>query len=108
MLVFEWGNLLRGTSSHPMSDVRQVAKLLGELPLDNPGKAAAEAAAWLESIELESGFSAAHRLQVVAMIDDAAHASLARVMLDYAVRPDTVAAGLDRWRILSEFYEKLA
>ena len=109
MLVFEWGNKQRGTSHHPMSDAREAARLLEDLPVANPAKAVAEAAAWLESIELETGFTVAHRLRIVGMIDEAANRSLKQLTLDYVGARAGVAAGrADSWRALTEYLEKLA
>ena len=130
MLGLDWISRLRGKSGHPMSDVRTAAKLLQELPLAMPLKVIGETAAWLESVEHETSFTLAHRLRIVAMIDEAAHASLAQLTLEYVeVRAGSAlseartsrqrftfdqsdagaaAQSADCWPVLVDYLEKLS
>src|SRR5690349_2404464 len=85
MLGIQWaGRLGAKTAQHPLSDTAQAAKLLRELPFEQPAKVVAEAAALLESAETETSFSRAHRLQLVSMIDEAARASVDELTLTCA------------------------
>lgn len=108
MLGFDWGSWRRANAGHPMSEGRDVAKLLEDLPLATPGKAVAEAAAWLESVELEPTFTLAHRLRVVAMIDEAVRASVQQVRRDYVgAGAGDSADGVACWRLLCDYLDKL-
>ena len=100
---------LRGKSAHPLADASHAAKLLQELPHDNPAQAIVEAAALLESLEGATDFDAANRLNVIAMIDEAAHKSVGELTLGYIGASPRMASGrLQDWRVLSDYLERLS
>lgn len=109
MTVLEWTRkLVEKPSAHPMASTGSAAELLEELPLNDPAKAIAECAAWLESIELETSFSLAHQLDLVAMIDEAGRSSVHELVLTYiGARPGTPARMQD-WRALMDYLERLS
>ena len=58
-------------SSHPMNSPADAARLLAELPLDEPLKAVEEVAAWLESLAQATSSGTESRLKVISMVDEA-------------------------------------
>jgi hypothetical protein len=97
-----------GKSSHPLGDSARVAQVLEDLPRDNAPQLLGEASALLDSIE-DARFDAAHRLNVVSMIDEAAHAAVDELTLLYiGAIPRGAAGRLQDWRALSDYVEKLS
>ena len=107
MFGLQWGERFSRKSTHPMADAAAAAQLIRDLPVDNPGTALAEAAAWLESIEPES-FTPNHRLNLVSRIDEAVLGSVEALTLTYlGARPGVSGQGAD-WRILTEYLDRLS
>ena len=109
MLGIQWAEKLGAKASrHPMSDPAAAAKLLQELPFENPAKAVAEAAAWLESVEAETSFGRAHRVQLVSLIDQAARASVDELALAYAGVGHRAPGQSADWRALTGYLDRLS
>ena len=99
---------LLGKSSHPLADTARAAKVIDELPQDNAVERLLEAAVLLESLEGEARLDPTHRVNVVAMIDEAAHEAVEELTLGYIGAISGMPAGrLQDWRTLSDFLEKL-
>ncbi|HYC47144.1 MAG TPA: hypothetical protein VED01_16850 [Burkholderiales bacterium] len=104
----KWSEGRQPKAAHPMSTQAEAARLLKELPYENPAKAVLEASAWLESAESEPMFSAAHRLMLVSMIDDATHASAEELTLAYVGARTGLPAQPGDWRALMDYLDRLA
>jgi len=96
-------------SSHPMNSPAEAARLLAELPLDEPIKAVEEVAAWLESLASATSFSTASRLKVISMVDEAGQPCAELLLAEYLEGEARGAAGrFKQWQVLSDFWERLA
>ncbi len=96
-------------SSHPMNSPAEAAKLLHELPLDEPLKAVEEVSAWLESLASATSFSTDSRLKVISMVDEAGQPCAELLMTEYLADEAKRAAGRFRqWQALVDFWERLA
>jgi len=71
-----------GRPDHPMADRKQARKLLDELPPQDL-KALEELAHWQESVAGADGFKPEERVQVLAMLEEAAQPRLKKVARDY-------------------------
>jgi len=96
-------------SSHPMNSPAEAARLLQELPLDEPLKAVEEVAAWLESLANATSFSTDSRLKVISMVDEAGQPCVDLLMGEYLAGEARRAPGRFRqWQVLMDFWERLA
>jgi len=108
--MFDWLQQTIGQrSSHPMNSPAEAARLLGELPLDEPLKSVEEVAAWLESLAQATSFNTESRLKVISMVDEAGQPCAELLMAEYLAGEATRAAGRFRqWQALMDFWERLA
>lgn len=96
-------------SSHPMNSPAEAARLLQELPLDEPLKAVEEVGAWLESLASATSFSTESRLKVISMVDEAGQPCVDLLMAEYLAGEAKRAPGRFRqWQALMDFWERLA
>ena len=96
-------------SGHPMNSPAEAARLLAELPLDDPMKAVEEVAAWLESLAQATSSSTESRLKVISMVDEAGHPCAEMLMSEYLEGEAKHAPGRFRqWQALMDFWERLA
>jgi plasmid maintenance system antidote protein VapI len=96
-------------SSHPMNSPAEAARLLTELPLDEPLKAVEEVAAWLESLASATSFGTESRLKVISMVDEAGQPCAELLMADYLAGEAKHAPGrFKQWQVLMDFWERLA
>jgi len=96
-------------SSHPMNSPAEAARLLQELPLDEPLKAVEEVAAWLESLASATSFSTESRLKVISMVDEAGQPCVDLLMAEFLAGEARRAPGRFRqWQALTDFWERLA
>jgi hypothetical protein len=108
--MFDWLQQTIGQrSSHPMNSPAEAARLLGELPLDEPLKAVEEVAAWLESLAQATSFNTGSRLKVISMVDEAGQPCAELLMAEYLAGEARREAGRFRqWQALMDFWERLA
>lgn len=96
-------------SSHPMNSPAEAARLLAELPLDDPLKSVEEVAAWLESLAQATSSSTESRLKVISMVDEAGQPCAEMLMTEYLEGEAKHAPGRFRqWQALMDFWERLA
>lgn len=96
-------------SSHPMNSPAEAAKLLSELPREEPLKAVEEVAAWLESLASATSFSTDSRLKVISKLDEAGQPCAEMLMSEYLAGEAKREAGRFRqWQVLMDFWERLA
>jgi hypothetical protein len=96
-------------SSHPMNSPAEAARLLAELPLDEPLKAVEEVAAWLESLAQATSFGTESRLKVISMVDEAGQPCAELLMAEYLAGEAKHAPDrFKQWQVLMDFWERLA
>jgi plasmid maintenance system antidote protein VapI len=96
-------------SSHPMNSPAEAARLLTELPLDEPLKAVEEVAAWLESLAHATSFGTESRLKVISMVDEAGQPCAELLMTEYLAGEAKHSPGrFKQWQVLMDFWERLA
>lgn len=81
--VANLGGLFAQKADHPLADLRELRKVLSEIPKDNAFKALDELAGWLESLAGVDGFPADRRYEVVLQLDEAAQPHLKRLAREY-------------------------
>ncbi len=108
--MFDWLQQTIGQrSSHPMNSPAEAARLLSELPLDEPLKAVEEVSAWLESLASATSFGTDSRLKVISMVDEAGQPCAELLMTEYLAGEARRAADRFRqWQALMDFWERLA
>src|SRR4051812_49378115 len=96
-------------SAHPLADPAHVAQMLEELSTQGPSERLAEASALIDSLEAEAAFGAEHRIAILLLIDEAAHAAVNELSVAYVgAHPRMQAARLQDWRTLSDYLERLS
>lgn len=81
--VANLGGLFAQKTDHPLADLRELKKVLSEIPKDNAFKALDELAGWLESLAGVDDFPADRRYEVVQQLDEAAQPHLKRLSREY-------------------------
>ncbi len=96
-------------TGHAMNSPAEAARLLAELPLDEPLKAVEEVAAWLESLAQATSSSTGSRLKVISMVDEAGQPCAEMLMTNYLAGEARRAAGrFQEWQALMDFWERLS
>ena len=72
---------------HPMAELKDAKRLLGEVPSGDAFKAVEELTHWLESAREAEGFKPEYRAQLVQLIDDAAQVHVRKLQRDYIGNP---------------------
>ena len=107
--MFDWLQKMKQRGGHPMQNPAEAAKLLAELPRDEPLKATEEVTAWLESLARSTQFGTAPRLRVISMVDEAGQPAAAALTSDYIAAEKAQRADRFRqWQVLMNFWEKVA
>ena len=68
---------------HPMAEIKEARKMIGEIPGNDPIKAIDELFHWLESVRGVEGFKPDYRATLVQMIDDAAQIHARKLAREY-------------------------
>src|SRR5262245_55384880 len=104
--MVDWLNLgQRG--GHPMLNPAEAAKLLAQIPRDDPLRATEEITAWLESLSRATRFGTGQRLRVVSMVDEAGQPAAEALMAQYLAAEDSQKADrYRRWQILVRSEER--
>jgi hypothetical protein len=68
---------------HPLQNSRELARVLAELPSEQPYKALDEIVGWLESMQGADGLAADELFEIVSQLDDAAQPFAKRLSSDY-------------------------
>lgn len=94
---------------HPMADLKQARKLLGELPTNDAFKCADELTHWLQSVMAEEGFKPEYRAQLVQLLDETAQIHLRKLARDYMVSPRLAKFQEIRlWTAIYEYWRRAA
>lgn len=94
---------------HPMADIKEARKILGELPANDAFKCADELSHWLESVMAEEGFKPEYRAQLVQLLDETAQIHLRKLGRDYIVSPRLAKFQEIRlWKAIYEYWRRAA
>ena len=94
---------------HPMADIKEARKILGELPTTDAFKCADELTHWLESVMAEEGFKPEYRAQLVQLLDETALLHLRKLARDYMVSPRLAKFQEIRlWKAIYEYWRQAA
>jgi hypothetical protein len=94
---------------HPMADIKEARKILGELPTTDAFKCADELTHWLESVMAEEGFKPEYRAQLVQLLDETAQLHLRKLARDYLVSPRLAKFQEIRlWKAIYEYWRQAA
>src|SRR5262245_41772032 len=107
--MFDWLPKIGQRGGHPMLNPADAAKLLEQLPSDDPLKAIEEVTAWLESLARATRFGTGQRLRVISMVDEAGQPAATSLRAEYLAGESSQKADrFRRWQVLVNFWEKLA
>lgn len=96
-------------SDHPMAELKEARRLLGEVPSGDAFKAVEELTHWLESVGTAEGFKPDYRVQLVQMIDDAAQLPIRKLQRDYVGNPRLSKFQEQRlWSAIHEYWNRSA
>ncbi len=94
---------------HPMADIKEARKILGELPANDAFKCADELSHWLASVMAEEGFKPEYRAQLVQLLDETAQISLRKLGRDYLASPRLAKFQEIRlWKAIHEYWRQAA
>ena len=94
---------------HPMADIKEARKILGELPTNDAFKCADELSHWLASVMAEEGFKAEYRAQLIQLLDEAAQTQLRKLARDYMASPRLAKFQEIRlWKAIYEYWRQAA
>lgn len=80
-------NFFSSRPDHPLGDVKELKKVVNELPLDNAFKAVDEIYGWFESLRQTDDFRIDHFFDVIRQLDEAAQPHIRRLSRDYLHAP---------------------
>lgn len=107
--MFDWLQKIAQRGGHPMLHTAEAARLLADLPRDDPLKVTEEVTAWLESLARATRFGTGQRLRVISMVDEAGQPAAEALTADYLAAENAQRADRFRqWQILMNFWEKVA
>jgi len=99
----------RKKPDHPMADIKEARKILGELPTNDAFKCADELTHWLESVMAEEGFKPEYRAQLVQLLDETAQIHLRKLGRDYMASPRLAKFQEMRlWKAIYEYWRQAA
>ena len=94
---------------HPMADIKEARKILGELPANDAYTCADELAHWLESVMAEEGYKPEYRAQLVQMLDETAQVHIRKLARDYIASPRLTKLQETRlWKAIYEYWRQVA
>jgi hypothetical protein len=68
--MFSLHDIFDGKPDHPMLDLKEVRRLLAELPTDDPFKELEEIASWLDSVKAAPGYLPDVRTEIIKLLDE--------------------------------------
>lgn len=108
-MVLDWLKNLDDKPDHPMYNLEEAGKLLGELPRNNPAKALEEVTSWLTSVKDTQGFRVDIRVAVVKLLDETGQPFQAEILRDYLSKPNLQNfQGLRQWQMVFGFHQQMA
>ena len=101
-------NLFSSRPDHPLGDVKELKRVLADLPLD-AFKAVDEIYGWFESLRLADDFRLDQLFDVVSRLDEAAQHALRRLTRDYLQAP-TLSKSDERklWTICFNYWGEVS
>ena len=97
-------NLFSSRPDHPLAEVKELRRVIGELPLDHPYKAVDEVHGWFESLLVATDFRADLLFGVVRQLDEAAQPFLRRLARDCLQVQGVLQARRDEQRMATLLY----
>lgn len=98
-----------GKPDHPMADIKEARKIIGEVPGNDSLKAIDELFHWLESVRAIEGFKPEYRVELIQLIDDAAQVHARKLARDYLSAPRLSKFQEGRlWGAIYEFWRQSA
>lgn len=99
-------------ADHPMADLREARKLIGEVPQADALKALGELADWTASVAGTEGFKPADRLEIYRLLEDAAQPGARKLTRDFLtvvgvgpIQESRLAGTVERfWSAASDAY----
>lgn len=76
-----------GKSDHPMADLKEARRLLGELPANDALRALDEINHWFESVRADQEFRPGHRAALALLLDEAAQTPVRKLGREYLFTP---------------------
>ncbi|MDD2929986.1 MAG: hypothetical protein PHY50_09230 [Sideroxydans sp.] len=102
-------NLFGGKPDHPLYDLDETKRLIGELPKDEPRKALEDITFWLESIKEAPGFTPELRSDVIMRVDITGQILQTELLHRYLEAPHLRDfQGLHLWKCIHAFAQALA
>jgi hypothetical protein len=94
-----------GKSDHPMADLKEARRLLGELPASDAASALDEINHWFESVRADQDFRPAHRVALALMLDEAAQTPVRKLGREYLFTPRLSKPQENRlWSLIHGFW----
>ena len=93
---------------HPMVDIKEARKILGELPTNDAFKCVDEVTHWLESAMAEQEFKLEYRAQLVQLLDETAQTHVRKLARDYMAASPRLAKHqeLRLWTAIYAFWRQ--
>ncbi len=94
---------------HPMVDIKEARRILGELPTNDAFKCVDELTHWLASVVAEEGFKPEYRAQLIQLLDETAQTHVRKLARDYMVSPRLARYQEIRlWTAIHEYWRQAA
>ncbi|MGB8436661.1 MAG: hypothetical protein WCE38_20630 [Burkholderiales bacterium] len=94
-----------GKSDHPMADLKEARRLLGELPANDAAGALDEINHWFESVRADQDFRPAHRAALALMLDETAQTPVRKLGREYLFTPRLSKPQENRlWSVIHGFW----
>jgi len=94
---------------HPLFDLDETRRLIGELPQDDPRKALEDITFWLDSIKDAKGYTPEMRAAIIMRVDETAQTLHAELLHRYLEAPHLMDfQGLHQWEGMHAFSQVLA
>ena len=101
--------LFSSRPDHPLGEVRELKRVLAELPLDNAFKADDEIYGWFESLQLADDFRTAQLFDVLRQLDEAAQPHVRRLSRDYLLSARLAKSDERRmWTVCYNYWGEVA
>ena len=98
-----------GKPDHPMADIKEARRILGDVPAADAVKALDELSHWFESVRTTEGFKPEYRAQLVQLIDETAQVHARKLARDYLSTPRLSKFQEGRlWGAIHEFWRQAA
>ncbi len=94
---------------HPMADIKEARKIIGEIPGHDSLKAIDELFHWLESVRTVDGFKPEYRVELIQLVDNAAQVHARKLARDYLSVPRLSKFQEGRlWGAIHEYWRQAA